>query len=64
MSQAENRVKSFTFIQRVDTAGKTFWEVVHRGAIVMTDVPTENEANELLAPLFDLDVNEVKFGRL
>lgn len=64
MPQAENRVKSFTFIQRVDTAGKTFWEVVHRGEIVQTDVPTEEEAKKLLTPLFNLDVNEIKFGRL
>jgi hypothetical protein len=63
-SRAENRVASFTFVQRVDTDGGTYWEVVHRGEIVQSQIPTEAEANQILAPLFDLDVNEVNFGRL
>lgn len=64
MDQAERRVSTFTFVQRVDTLGKTYWEVVHRGLIVDTEIPTEAKAREILAPLFDLDVNEVRFGRL
>mgnify|MGYP003344707716 CR=1 FL=1 len=64
MDRVERRVATFTFIQRVDEKDKTYWEVVHRGDIVQTDVPTEQQAKDILAPLFDLDVNEVKFGRL
>lgn len=64
MDRVERRVATFTFIQRVDEKDKTYWEVVHRGDIVQTEIPTEQQAKAILAPLFDLDVNEVKFGRL
>jgi hypothetical protein len=60
---AKRKVATFTFVQRTDEGGQTTWEVVHRGDIV-DSCNTEAKAKELLAPLFDLDVTEVKFGRL
>jgi hypothetical protein len=62
-SAAKRKVATFTFIQRVDADNKTTWEVVHRGQIV-DSCKTESEAQKIIAPLIDLDVTEVKFGRL
>lgn len=63
-ASAMRRVAAFTFVQRVDTLGETYWEIVHRGQIAQTMIPSEEEAKKIIAPLVDLDVNEVKFGRL